>query len=43
MNQRILADVYIPQAGEKITLDSIEPMLNDVNDAKGSIHLLKFE
>ena len=43
MNAKPLTDLYSLNETFEANLDKIEPMPNDINGIKGSIHLLKFE
>lgn len=43
MNSKPLIDFYGSNETFEVDLKPIEPMQNDINNIKGSIHLLKFE
>jgi len=43
MNSKPLVDFYSSNETFEADLTPIEPILNDINHVKGSIHLLKFE
>lgn len=43
MNSKVLMDFYGASESFEADLKPIEPMQNEINNIKGSIHLLKFE